>query len=53
MYNIDWILPKLRGPKGKLWNFASTITLVAVGIFSKIVIGRLSKVKHVIPFSFF
>lgn len=41
MYNIDWIIPKLQSPKGKLWNIASTITLAAVGIFSKIVIGNV------------
>lgn len=40
MYNIDWIIPKLRSPKGRLWNFASTLTLAAVGFISKITIGK-------------
>ncbi|KAL0278909.1 UNVERIFIED_CONTAM: hypothetical protein PYX00_000588 [Menopon gallinae] len=45
MYNIDWIIPKLRSPKGRLWNLASTITLAAVGLFSKIVIVWFNKTR--------
>lgn len=36
-YNIDWIIPNLRNPT-KLWSIASTITVAAVGLFSKILI---------------
>ncbi|XP_025830289.1 tafazzin homolog isoform X5 [Agrilus planipennis] len=48
-YNIDWIIPYLRSPS-RLWSFASTITVIAVGLFSKIVInpeivGWLNKSK--------
>lgn len=38
-YNIKWIIPKLRTPSS-LWNIASSITVAAVGIFSKIIIGK-------------
>jgi hypothetical protein len=37
VYNIDWIIPNLRSPT-KLWSIASTITVAAVGLFSKILI---------------
>lgn len=37
-YNIDWIIPRMRNPT-KLWNIASTLTLAAVGLFSKILIS--------------
>ncbi|XP_076764607.1 tafazzin, phospholipid-lysophospholipid transacylase isoform X2 [Xylocopa sonorina] len=40
VYDIKWILPKLRNPS-KLWNIASSITFVAVGILSKIIIATL------------
>ncbi|XP_012284247.1 tafazzin homolog [Orussus abietinus] len=43
-YDIKWIIPKLR-ESTRLWNFASTITFVAVGIFSKIIIEWLNKTK--------
>lgn len=36
-YNIDWIIPNLKNPT-RLWIFASTITVAAVGLFSKILI---------------
>ncbi|XP_014474843.1 PREDICTED: tafazzin homolog [Dinoponera quadriceps] len=51
VYNIEWIIPKLRNPS-RLWNIASSITFAAVGIFSKIIIEWLNKTtvynKHVI-----
>ncbi|XP_031370494.1 tafazzin homolog isoform X1 [Apis dorsata] len=40
VYDIKWIIPKLRNPSS-LWNIASSITFVAVGIFSKIIIGNI------------
>lgn len=43
-YNIDWIIPNLRNPS-KLWSLASTITVAAVGIFSKILIRLLNRAK--------
>lgn len=39
VYDIKWIIPKLRNPS-RLWSIASSITFVAVGIFSKIIIGK-------------
>ncbi|XP_023021262.1 tafazzin, phospholipid-lysophospholipid transacylase isoform X2 [Leptinotarsa decemlineata] len=42
VYNIDWIIPKLRNPT-KLWNIASTLTVAAVGLFSKILIHWLNR----------
>lgn len=39
VYNIDWVIPSLRNPS-KLWYFASTITVAAVGLFTKIFIGK-------------
>jgi hypothetical protein len=39
VYDIKWIIPKLRNPS-RLWNIASSITFAAVGIFSKIIIGK-------------
>ncbi|KAJ3649806.1 hypothetical protein Zmor_021526 [Zophobas morio] len=44
VYNIDWIIPNLRSPT-KLWSIASTITVAAVGLFSKILIQWLNKAK--------
>lgn len=38
-YNIDWIIPNLRNPT-RLWSIASTITVAAVGLFSKILIRK-------------
>lgn len=50
LYDIKWIIPKLRNT-GNLWNIASSITFVAVGIFSKIIIEWLNKTmvynKHI------
>lgn len=46
-YNIDWIIPSLRNPS-KLWNLASTITVAAVGLFSKIIIGMCI---HIVVFN--
>lgn len=39
LYDIKWIIPRLRNPS-HLWNIASSITFAAVGIFSKIIIGK-------------
>ncbi|KAG6797672.1 tafazzin [Apis cerana] len=51
VYDIKWIIPKLRNPSS-LWNIASSITFVAVGIFSKIIIEWLNRTtvynKHII-----
>ncbi|XP_045483265.1 tafazzin [Harmonia axyridis] len=44
LYDIKWIFPNLRN-QSRLWTIASTITVAAVGIFSKIIIGWLSKTK--------
>ncbi|XP_044746465.1 tafazzin [Coccinella septempunctata] len=44
VYDIRWILPNMRN-QSKLWTIASTITVAAVGLFSKIFIGWLSKTK--------
>ncbi|KAK0173185.1 hypothetical protein PV328_006422 [Microctonus aethiopoides] len=50
-YDIKWVIPKLRNPT-RLWNFASSLTFAAVGIFSKIFIKLLNKTtvynKHII-----
>ncbi|XP_022913904.1 tafazzin [Onthophagus taurus] len=43
-YSIDWIFPALRHPT-RFWNIASTITMAAVGIFSKILIKFLNRTK--------
>ncbi|XP_067002280.1 tafazzin [Anabrus simplex] len=40
-YDINWIIPKLKHPS-RLWNLASSITFMAVGIFSKIIIEWLN-----------
>lgn len=40
VYDINWIFPNLRN-QSKLWTIASTITVAAVGLFSKILIGML------------
>ncbi|XP_043520938.1 tafazzin isoform X2 [Frieseomelitta varia] len=42
VYDIKWIIPKLRNTSS-LWNIASSITFVAVGIFSKIIIEWLNR----------
>ncbi|CAD1473476.1 unnamed protein product, partial [Heterotrigona itama] len=51
VYDIKWIIPKLRNTSS-LWNIASSITFVAVGIFSKIIIEWLNRTtvynKHII-----
>ncbi|XP_012227808.1 tafazzin [Linepithema humile] len=51
VYDIKWIIPKLRN-SSRLWSIASSITFVAVGIFSKIIIEWLNKTtvynKHII-----
>ncbi|VEN57476.1 unnamed protein product [Callosobruchus maculatus] len=36
-YNIDWIIPNLRCPS-TLWGIASSITMTAVGLFTKLLI---------------
>lgn len=38
-YSIDWIVPALRKPT-HLWRLASTLTVVAVGLFSKVLISK-------------
>uniref|UniRef100_A0A0A9WNY8 Tafazzin family protein n=1 Tax=Lygus hesperus TaxID=30085 RepID=A0A0A9WNY8_LYGHE len=45
--SVDWIFPRLRKPVCGLylWNLASSITVTAVGLFSKILIGWLNKSK--------
>lgn len=43
-YNIDWIFPRLRHPSN-FWHLASTVTIAAVGLFSKIVTVWLNKTK--------
>lgn len=40
VYDINWIIPKLRQPPSRLWRFASTLTFFTVGIFSKIIIRK-------------
>ncbi|XP_011698451.1 PREDICTED: tafazzin homolog isoform X1 [Wasmannia auropunctata] len=51
VYDIKWIIPQLRNPS-RLWNIASNLTFIAVGIFSKIIIEWLNKTtvynKHII-----
>ncbi|CAG9765808.1 unnamed protein product [Ceutorhynchus assimilis] len=42
--NINWIIPALRKPT-HLWRLASTITIMAVGLFSKVLIKFLNKSK--------
>lgn len=44
-YNIDWIIPTLRQPT-KLWQFASSLTVAAVGLFTKIIIGKLRPIHN-------
>lgn len=36
--SIDWIYPRLKRPSA-FWHFASVITIAAVGIFSKLILG--------------
>lgn len=43
-YNIDWIFPRLRHPS-RFWHIASTLTVAAVGLFSKIIIVWLNKTR--------
>lgn len=43
-YKVDWIFPALRKPL-YLWNIASSFTVAAVGIFSKLLIGWMNKTK--------
>ncbi|XP_050295036.1 tafazzin [Anthonomus grandis grandis] len=43
-YNLSWIIPTLRKPSN-LWRLASTITVVAVGLFSKVLIRWLNRSK--------
>lgn len=43
-YNIDWIFPRMRNPS-QLWHFASTVTIAAVGLFSKLIIVCLNRTK--------
>ncbi|KAJ8678279.1 hypothetical protein QAD02_014066 [Eretmocerus hayati] len=51
VYDIKWIIPKLRQPTSSLWNLASSLTFAAVGIFSKIIMEWLNKTtvynKHI------
>ncbi|KAL1514061.1 hypothetical protein ABEB36_003384 [Hypothenemus hampei] len=42
--NIDWIIPTVRKPSS-WWRLASTITMVAVGLFSKVLIRLLNRSK--------
>ncbi|KAL3286094.1 hypothetical protein HHI36_000607 [Cryptolaemus montrouzieri] len=44
VYDIDWIFPNIRN-RSRFWTIASTITVAAVGLFSKIFISWLSKAK--------
>ena len=48
-YDITWIIPKLRST-ATFWNYASTLTVTAVGLFSKIIIGQII---FIILFQFF
>lgn len=43
-YDVKWIFPAFR-KQSKIWAFASTLTVAAVGIFTKIFMGWLSKAK--------
>uniref|UniRef100_A0A1B6CXT3 Tafazzin family protein n=2 Tax=Clastoptera arizonana TaxID=38151 RepID=A0A1B6CXT3_9HEMI len=43
-FKLDWIFPHLR-KSTFIWNLASSFTVAAVGIFSKILIGCLNKSK--------
>lgn len=38
-YNIDWVFARLKNPNG-LWYICSQIAIFAVGLFSKIVLGK-------------
>lgn len=40
-YDIDWIFPRMLRPSG-FWYVVSQITIFAVGLFSKIVLGKCS-----------
>lgn len=39
-YNIDWVIPKIASPPGKLWTFASSFIIVSVGLFNKLVVSK-------------
>lgn len=39
-FRIDWIFPSLRKPY-LFWNIASSLTVAAVGLFSKLLVGKL------------
>lgn len=43
-YDVDWVFPALRKPS-RLWNVASTVTLSAVGMFSKLITEWLNTTK--------
>ncbi|XP_054277859.1 tafazzin [Macrosteles quadrilineatus] len=43
-FRIDWIFPTLRKPF-LFWNIASSLTVAAVGLFSKLLIGWMNKSK--------
>ncbi|XP_073994168.1 tafazzin, phospholipid-lysophospholipid transacylase [Rhodnius prolixus] len=47
VYNVGWIFPTLRNPICGMffWNIASNITVSAVGLFSKILVGWFNKAK--------
>lgn len=38
-FRIDWIFPTLRKPF-LFWNIASSLTVAAVGLFSKLLMGK-------------
>ncbi|XP_047117314.1 tafazzin [Schistocerca piceifrons] len=42
--DVDWVFPALRKPS-RLWNVASTVTLSAVGMFSKLITEWLNTTK--------
>lgn len=41
-YNIDWVFPRLRHPSA-FWHLASTFTIAAVGVFSKLITGFFNR----------
>lgn len=45
-YNIDWIFKRLKNPNG-FWYFCSQIAILTVGLFSKIVLGKLQVVLSI------
>lgn len=44
-YNIDWVFEGLRKPS-KLWYICSQLAILAVGLFSKFVLGKQKKKKR-------